>query len=58
MVYECTDRRGKATQHRLSSELTAKEAMERLGVLERPFTVVRWPEGRPDQAVTVQAMPR
>lgn len=54
MVYECTDRRGATVQHRQSGELSAKKVMERLGVYERPFKVVRWPEGRPDQAHCVQ----
>lgn len=48
MQYECTDRRGQVTTHTQSDELTAKEAVQRLGVLERPFKVVRWPTGRPD----------
>ena len=54
MQYECTDRRGQATTHKLSAELSSKEAMERLGVYGRPFKVVRWPAGRPDLAHCVQ----
>jgi hypothetical protein len=58
MVYECTDRRGVMHVHHLSDKLTAQEAMERLGVWQRPFRVMRYPTGRPDLAVTVQEMPR
>lgn len=58
MIYECTDRRGVAVQHKQSDALSAKEAMQRLGVYERPFQVRRWPEGRPDQARTVQDFER
>ena len=54
MIYECTDRRGVIHTHTMSSELTAREAMERLGVYERPFQVRRYPAGRPDLAHTVQ----
>ena len=54
MIYECVDRRGVVHQHRQSDELSAKQAMQRLGVYERPFKVTRWPEGRPDLAHCVQ----
>lgn len=54
MIYECTDRRGQSTRHTQSGELSSKEAMQRLGVLDRPFKVVRWPTGRPDLAHCVQ----
>lgn len=54
MIYECVDRRGDRHQHTLSDELSAEEAMKRLGVWQRPFRVSRWPIGRPDQARTVQ----
>ncbi len=55
MMYECTDRRGAVRLHGpLSSELSSKEAMRRLGVLDRPFKVVTWPQGRPDLAHCVQ----
>lgn len=54
MIYECIDRRGQRHEHRMSGELSAKEAMQRLGVYERPFKVTRWPTGRPDLAHCVQ----
>lgn len=54
MIYECKDRRGRVVTHTLSDELSSKEAMERLGVYERPFEVRRYPTGRPDLAHTVQ----
>lgn len=54
MIYECTDRRGSRVEHTQSDDLTAQEAMERLGVWQRPFRVMRWPNGRPDQARLVQ----
>lgn len=55
MLYECVDRRGVAHLHGpLSSELSGKEAMQRLGVYERPFKVTCWPKGRPDLAHCVQ----
>lgn len=54
MIYECTDRRGEIYRHKQSDELSAKKAMQRLGVFERPFKVVRYPEGRPDLAHCVQ----
>lgn len=54
MIYECEDRRGKFHRFNLSDELTAEQAMERLGVLKRPFRVRRYPNHRPDQARTVQ----
>lgn len=55
MIYECTDRRGVIHVHGpLSAKLSSKEAMQRLGVLDRPFQVRRYPQGRPDLAHTVQ----
>lgn len=54
MVYECTDRRGQIYTHTLSDALSSRQAMERLGVWQRPFKVVRWPTGRPDKAHCVQ----
>ncbi len=54
MIYECTDRRGAIYRHSMSSDLTAREAMERLGVFNRPWQVRRYPDGRPDLAHTVQ----
>lgn len=55
MIYECTDRRGVVHTHGpLSRQLSAKEAMQRLGVYERPFQVRCYPEGRPDLVHTVQ----
>lgn len=56
MMYECTDRRGDVHLHGpLSSKLSSREAMQRLGVYEHPFKVVTWPQGRPDLAHCVQA---
>ncbi len=54
MVYECTDRRGAIHTFMLSDDLSGTEAMERLGVLNRPFKVVRWPNHRPDKAHCIQ----
>jgi hypothetical protein len=56
MIYECTDRRGQTTVHVQSDDLTSREAMQRLGVLDRSFKVVCWPQGRPDQAHCVQQL--
>lgn len=58
MVYECTDRRGILHTHTLSDELTPEEAMKRLGVWQRPFRVMRYPTGRPDQSRMVQDIER
>lgn len=54
MIYECQDRRGVIHRHRMSGDLSAKEAMKRLGVLDRPFKVTRYEDGRPDLAHCVQ----
>lgn len=54
MIYECVDRHNIAHLHKQSAELSAEEAMRRLGVYQRPFKVTRWPEGRPDLAHCVQ----
>jgi hypothetical protein len=55
MMYECTDRRSVIHVHGpFSGALTSKEAMQRLGVYERPFQVRCYPDGRPDLAHTVQ----
>lgn len=54
MIYECTDRRGFIHQHTLSDELSAKKAMQLLGVYERPFLVRRYPNGCPDLVHTIQ----
>lgn len=43
MIYECTDRAGDVHNHKQSGELTAEEAMKRLGVWQRPFRVIRYP---------------
>lgn len=44
MIYRCTDRRGRAVDHPMSDELKPEEAMRRLGVLDGPWTVDRYPE--------------
>jgi hypothetical protein len=54
MVYECTDRRGEVHLHKQSGELSAQEAMERLGVWQRPFRVRRYPVGQVKEARLVQ----
>jgi hypothetical protein len=58
MVYLCIDRYGVEHAHPMPGSLSAKEAMGRLGVLDRPFKVQRHPDGRPDLTHTVQDMPR
>lgn len=47
MVYECIDRRGHVKAHIENGELSAEQAMTRLGVLKRPFQVTCWPLGQP-----------
>lgn len=54
MIYECLDRRGQVHVFPQSSELTAEEAMKRLGVLKRPFQVTRWPKDKPEEGRIVQ----
>jgi hypothetical protein len=56
MVYECIDRRGDGRQFEMSSELTADEAMQRIGVYRRPFTVTRWSKAKPDDKRVVQRL--
>lgn len=54
LMVACTDRRGQTTTHKMSSELTPREAAERLGVYGRTWTVSTYPEGSPEQAVPLQ----
>lgn len=56
MTYEVAHKRGGEIRHfDMAGELSADEAMRRLGVKDGPWIVRRYPKGRPDQSTTVQA---